>query len=249
MIDEALRNIGLTDGERKVYLALLELGSTTTGDIIKHSKISGSKTYEVLDRLREKGFANVITKNGIRYYEAAEPYRILDYLKEKEEKIAKEKAEIKKILPELMNRKKAAVKNEVKVFTGFEGLKTAEEDILESLKRGEEWLSMGLTHQPKAWEIYFNQKHVERAEKGIKHKHLINEKYRAVYETRKHLAHTEFRFLPKHMEMPMSIEIYKNKVLIFILEEESPLAVIMENKYAHESFKKYFETLWKTAKK
>ncbi len=249
MIDEALRNIGLTQGERKVYLALLDLGSTTTGDITKKSRVSGSKVYEVLDRLREKGFANVITKNGVKYFEAAEPYRILDYLKEKESRLAKEKLEIQKILPELMLRRKSTVKNDVKVFTGWEGLKTAEEDILESLDKGEEWLSMGLAHQPKEWEIYFTEKHVERAAKGIILKHLLNEKYRSLYHARKHMANTYFRFLPKEMEMPMSTEIYKNKVLIFILEKECPLAIIIENKFAAESFRKYFKTLWNSAKK
>ncbi len=50
MID-ALSKIGLTEGETTVYLALLELGSSTTWNITKKSGISGSKVYEVLDRL------------------------------------------------------------------------------------------------------------------------------------------------------------------------------------------------------
>ena len=43
MIEEILHQIGLTEGEIKVYLSLLELGSTSTGKIIKKSHISGSK--------------------------------------------------------------------------------------------------------------------------------------------------------------------------------------------------------------
>ncbi len=249
MINQALKNIGLTDGERKVYLALLDLGSTTSGDITKHSKISGSKVYEVLDRLKDKGLANIVLKNGVKYFEAAEPYRILDYLKEKESHIAEQKKEIQNILPELTRRKKSAIKSEVKVFTGWEGLKTAEEDIISSLKKGEEWLSMGLAHQPKAWEVYFNEKHVERAAKGIILKHLLNEKYRSLYHARKHLPHTYFKFLPKEMDMPMSTEIYNDKVCIFILEEICPLAIIIENKFAAQSFRTYFNRLWANAKK
>ena len=248
MIESSLKEIGLTDGEIKVYLALLELGSTTTGQITKKSNISGSKVYEVLERLINKGLANFVIKNNIKYFEASSPERILDYLKEKQTDIESKKTEIKKIIPELILKQKSSKKSEVKVFTGFEGIKTANEDILSTLKKGEEWLSMGLTEQPESWEIYFNKKQKERAEKGIIHKHLINEKYKTLFKERKKLPHTQFKFLPKELEMPTSTEIYKDKILIFILIKENPMAIIIENKQVAESFRKYFYVLWKQIK-
>ena len=127
-------------------------------------------------------------------------------------------------------------------------MKTANEDIISSLKRGEEWLSMGLTKQPVSWEIYFTKRQGVRAEKGIVHKHLLNEKYKSLYQKRKRLPHTEFRFLPKEIEMPTSIEIYGEKVLIFILLQEDPLAIMIHSKAASDSFRKYFYVLWKSAK-
>ena len=248
MVKNALKQIGLTDGEINVYLALLELGSTTTGKITKHSNISGSKVYEVLDRLMNKGFVTFVNKNGVKYFEASNPNKILDYLDEKENQIEEEKTNIRKIIPQLILKQKFAEKSNVKVFTGFEGLKTAEEDILNSLKRGEEWLSMGLSEQPKTWEIYFNKKQKERAEKGIKHKHLLNEKYKSLYQVRQTLKHTEFRFLPKNFEMPTSTEIYKNKVMIFILLQEDPMVILIESKAVADSFRKYFYALWNSSK-
>jgi sugar-specific transcriptional regulator TrmB len=249
MIEDALRKIGLTQGEIKVYLALLELGSTTTWGITKKSRVSGSKVYEVLDRLISKGLANFIIKNGVKHFEAASPERILDYLEEKHHDIEQEKVGVQKIIPELILKKKSAETAVAKVFTGWEGLKTANEDIIQTLKRGEEWLSMGLTSQPKAWEIYFTKRQKVRAKKGIRHKHLLNEKYKALYQKRKKLPHTEFRFLPKAFEMPTSTEIYGDKVLIFILTPESPMAIMIENPAVARSFRKYFYALWKTAKK
>ena len=62
---QALEKIGLTEGEIKVYLALIELGSSSITSIIKKSGISGSKTYEVLDRLASKGLIAHITKNKV----------------------------------------------------------------------------------------------------------------------------------------------------------------------------------------
>ena len=249
MVEQALQRIGLTEGEVKVYFALLELGSTTTGKLIKKSGISGSKVYEVLDRLISKGLANFIIKNGVKYFEAADPNRILDFLEEKEKQIEREKSSIKKIIPDLILKQRATQKSEAKIYTGLEGLKTANEDIIKTLKRGEEWLSMGLTEQPKAWEVYFTKRQKVRAQKGIRHMHLLNERYKSLYEQRKKLPHTEFRFLPKEFEMPTSTEIYDDKVTIMVLTKESPMAIMIENEAIASSFKKYFHALWKFAKK
>jgi len=246
---EALRRIGLTEGEIKVFLALLELGSTTSGKITKKCGISGSKVYEVLDRLIKKGLASFIIKNGVRYFESANPGKILDYLDEKEKQIKEEKKSIQKIIPDLILRQKAAKEAVAKIFTGFEGLKTANEDIIKTLRKGQEWLSMGLTEQPEAWEIYFTKRQKIRAEKGIILKHLLNEKYKSLYERRKRLPHTEFRFLSKEFEMPTSIEIYDNKVAIMILSNENPIAIMIESEPVSRSFRKYFYALWKTAKR
>lgn len=248
-MEEALRKIGLTEGEIKVYLSLLELGSTTSGKITKKCGISGSKVYEVLDRLMKKGLASSIIKNEVTYFESASPERILDYLEEKEKAIEKDKASIQKIIPQLLLKQKEAQKSVAKIFTGWDGLKTANEDIIKTLKKGEEWLSMGLTEQPKSWEIYFTKKQEIRAKKGIILKHLLNEKYKSLYNERKTLSHTQFRFLPKEFEMPSSIEIYANKIIIFILSKKDPMAILIESNAVASSFRKYFYALWGAAEK
>ncbi|HIJ01335.1 TPA: hypothetical protein HA363_01675 [Candidatus Woesearchaeota archaeon] len=249
MIEEILQQIGLTEGEIKVYLSLLELGSTSTGKIIKKSHVSGSKVYEVLDRLSSKGLVTSVVKNGVKYFEATTPEKILSYLRQKKEDIQKQEQRVQEIIPKLILKTKEANANNVKVFTGFEGLKTANEDIINSLQKGEEWLSMGLTEQPASWERYFTKRQIIRTKKGIIHRQLLNEKYQILYKKRKKLALTYFRFLPQNLEMPTSTEIYKNKTLIFILNSEDPMAILIESKAVADSFRKYFEMLWKQAKK
>ena len=54
MNTEILQEIGLTKSEINVYLALLELGSSSTGKIVDKSKAASSKIYEILDRLMQK---------------------------------------------------------------------------------------------------------------------------------------------------------------------------------------------------
>ena len=46
-------------------------------------------------------------------------------------------------IPDLILKQKSAKIAEAKIYTGWEGIKTANEDIINTLKKGEEWLSMG----------------------------------------------------------------------------------------------------------
>ena len=247
MIRPALQKIGLTDGEIRVYTALLALGETTTGPLTRHSRISGSKVYEVLGRLQEKGLAASVEKNGVLHFSPSPPERILGYLDERKQEIEEEKRSITDILPQLMDIQ-SDEKTKVRVFTGFAGIKTANEDIISTLGSGEEWLSMGLTDQPEAWEKYFTRRQRFRAEKGIIQRHLLNVKYAELYEARQALPHTEFRFLPESFAMPTSTEIYRNRVIIMILLQKDPLAIMIESKPVSQSFRRYFELLWAVGK-
>ena len=60
MDTKILENIGFTKGEIRVYLAMLDLGNTTTGPIILKSKVARSKVYEILERLKEKGLISEV---------------------------------------------------------------------------------------------------------------------------------------------------------------------------------------------
>ena len=248
MIRQAMKRIGLTDGEIEVYLALLELGSITTWDITKKSGVSGSKVYEVLKRLMKKGLASSIIKNNVKYFEAASPERILDYLEDRNKEIEFEKNDIKKIIPELILKQKHAKKAEAKIFMGFEGAKTAYEDAIQNCRKGDEILGWGLTEQPESWEIYFNKREKFRDDKGVIHKSIINEKYKSLINVRKKFKNTQIRFFPKEMEMPTTVEIWKDKVALFVITE-NPITILIESKEVADSFRKYFYILWNNSKK
>lgn len=101
MDTKILESVGFAKGEIRVYLSLLELGETTTGTIIKSSKITGSKVYEILDKLIKKGLVSYIIREKTRYFQATSPKRLLDYINRKEAKFIEEKKSIEAIIPEL----------------------------------------------------------------------------------------------------------------------------------------------------
>lgn len=247
MIENALRRIGLTEGEIKIYLALLELGSSATGKITKVSGISGSKVYEVLDRLIKKGLVAQMIKNNVKYFEAASPERILDYLEQKTAEIEAENKEIKKIIPELLFKQKQAMHSEVKVFTGFEGAKTVWEEAIKDCKKRDEILGWGLSEQPQSWESYFNERESARDKKGIIHKSIINIRYKSLYESRRSLQNQQFRFFPEDFNMPTTVELWKDKVALFVITKENPITILIQSKAVADSFRKSFYALWESA--
>ena len=91
MLKEDLNKLGLTNGEARVYLSLLKLGSAKVGEIVKDSTISYSKVYDVLQRLSIKGLASQIIVENIRHFNAVEPYRLHEYIKRKEEELDTQK--------------------------------------------------------------------------------------------------------------------------------------------------------------
>ena len=171
-----LEEIGLTKSEISVYLALLELGSSATGKIVEKSKASSSKIYEILDRLIQKGLASHVIKSGVKYFEAAAPERILDYMNERESHLKEQKKKLKHIIPELdMKQKLSKYKNEATVYRGMKGVETAFYSALKLMKKGDENYVMGIPKRPPHIDRFFVRFENERAKKGVRLKALFNE--------------------------------------------------------------------------
>ena len=132
-----LLQAGLTEGESKTYLALLELGASTTGAIVKSSGVSRSIIYNVLERLAQKGLVSVITRERTKYFQAADPSRIMDYLEEKELKFAENRKKISELLPKLASMQKSANKSSASLYLGFRGMIAAHEHSYQKLSRGD----------------------------------------------------------------------------------------------------------------
>ena len=86
----------LTSGESKVYKALVELGETSVGNILKTSGVSHSKIYDILKRLSEKGLVSSINKNGRQFFSAANPRNLLKLANEEEKELDVKKEKISK---------------------------------------------------------------------------------------------------------------------------------------------------------
>ncbi len=250
METERLERIGLTEGESKVYLALLKLGGSTIGKIIKEANVSNSKIYDILDRLNKKGLVSKVIINNRKQFEAKDPSRIKEFVELKEKELNDEKKEVEKLIPELQQiYKYAEPSQEAEILQGLKGIKTFTEMILSKLEKGDNFYILGAPNEAnESLGAYFQDWHERRAKKGIYCKILFNQDSKVWGERRQKTPLTEVRFLPKNVKTPALVDIGKDYVAT-ILFGERPLCVIIKNKKIGESYLSYFELLWKSAKK
>lgn len=248
---EFLREIGLTDGEINVYMALLELGSSTVGPIIRKSGVSGSKVYIILDKLIKKGLVSSIYKGNVRYFEAESPMKINEYIEQKEIDIKKQKEEFQKILPKLLLKKELtkAKQSKMVVYEGWEGTKTAFNDILQTLHRGDKYYVIGVPETSKRSQRFMLRFYRIRAKKGIGVKVLMNSGTRKIGNQRKKIPFTEIRYLPKDMLTPATLNIYSDKTIISMGKTEPKITILIRSDEITQSFKTYFNLLWKSSTK
>lgn len=239
MNQRLLEQAGLTSSEAKIYLSLLEKGSSRAGEITRHTGIHRRTVYDAIERLIQKGLVSYIKTNNRHYYEAADPERLLELIKEKEDNI-------KQIMPELELLKKfSEEKKETLFFRGKQAIKTV---FADQIKEGKEVLTFGdAVNVNEIIKYYFPHFDKERAEKNIRVKMLFDESARKEKYLKK-IPLADVRFIKKGSKAPTSTNIYADKVSI-IIWDENPKAILIKEASLSQSFKSYFEFMWGFAKK
>lgn len=78
-----LSNIGLSDKEAKVYLALLALGKANAYQVAVKSGLKKPTSYMILEELQKKGFVSLIPREKKRNYLPISPELLIANYKEK----------------------------------------------------------------------------------------------------------------------------------------------------------------------
>ncbi len=244
-VEKILREAGLAGNEAKVYLALLDLGSVTAGDIAKESGVNRTNVYDALRSLAEKGLVSHIKKTERRYFEAASPSKFLHYLEEKEEEVRERRQVLEEIVPELeMKRTLSKEKEEATVYTGRKGLKTVAEDVI---RTGTELLVFGAEGRfMETFRTYSRNWHRRRAHARVNMKIIYSEKIR---EEKSHdpLSHSEMRFNATLYDTPSTTWIYGENVAI-ILWSKQPVLTLIRSSDVSRSYRQFFNVLWRSSK-
>lgn len=233
----SLKEAGLTENEAKIYTALLEIGPKTASTLSKRTGLHRRVIYDTTERLIQKGVIGYILENNKKVFQATNPKKIMEILKEKEKNLEKDMQD----MLALFNQEKDKTKHETNFYKGIEGLKAIFED---QIAEKQEILILGAS--PLAYEmldVYFHWFDKRRQENKIKTKIIF-----AKTDKKYHLPLAEIKYLPEKYSSNMSINIYADKVAIVLWKKEKPLAILIKDQEIAEGYKKQFELMWKIAK-
>lgn len=245
-----LRELGLTEGEIKVYIALIALGQSTSGPIVDQSGVSLSKVYDILERLAAKGLVSHVLKDNTKHFTAADPSRLLVYLRERQDQLKEQEAALAQLTKELATIRDSAVTAETaQVFDGLRGIQTARERTLNIMRKGDEIWIIGIARTPyDRLAPYFTEYHARRYRKGIFCHYLYNEYARKPFgEMSASYPCSDVRYLPEGIITHAWMEIYADTVTIGINKGKS-FSVVIQNQEVADSFKEYAKLLWSIAR-
>ena len=243
-MQKELQELGLTKNESLIYLFLLKNNGITTGSIIKETQIANSRVYESLNSLISKGLVSYNIQKDGKHFTAESPRKFIELEEQRKKKI-------QELIPNLEKLKKSQTQETTTaVYEGFEGFKTAFKKIVDDCEVGGTIHVFGFS-QPeyksgnlKLFLANLNLKSIAKKQKlqvitDISSKEFQKETARA--------KNTTIKYMPKGYLSPAAMDIFQDYVYMFLWEEK-PFVFMIKNKMIAESFKAYFNVLWKIAK-
>lgn len=231
---EILEDIGLTKGEIKVYLALLELGSSTAGAVLNKANIQNSVFHFCVNRLMEKGLVSYVRKGKVRIYKAVDPDNLLIYITDK-------KREIEELLPELKSRQRISKeKQQVELFEGIRGIVTLLNILIENVKNGDDFLffSADANEKNKEIQLFYKKYDIKRKSRGLITKGISPVSLKSLFQKRTYLRmkYTDF-------PIPANTAICNDKMAL-ISWDIKPIGVLIQGKNLVKKEKEFFYALW-----
>lgn len=237
-VSHALGVYGFTKNEIAVYLACLELGTSTANSIALRASINRSTTYDILNSFIERGFASKVIKNKTSNFDVSSPKRLLAILDEN-------RFLLNSVLPELSAlQEKIIDKPVIEVFEGLEGVRTILEDILETKS------SVDVYSTSKIFQIiagYFPRYISSRSHLKL-FTRVIQESCKNTEELKKKdkEENRETKALD-NFNINSATFIYKNKVAKIKLVKKELVAILIKDKTIFQDEKLVFEHLWAVA--
>lgn len=235
-----LKQIGLTDYEVEIYLALLAHGPISAYELAEKAGLYRQVTYDSLKRLGEKGFVSSVKEGKTKIFKAIDPKLVLEFLNERMDSY-------KQMLPELVELDKAAKQPLiVEVYKGKSVLGIAFKDIVNHLKgiKGENLCTAVDEHIAReGHKTACDQYERDMLRYRCKERVIIKHGVKGIFQK----GTSRYRTIPPKFFNPNPTQIYGNNVSILVWGNPDHL-IIIRNKNVADSYRKQFELMWKMVK-
>jgi len=243
MDQKVLEEAGLSKNEVKAYLALLKLGKTTSWKLLSETGIQVSALYYCLDNLIKKGLVSYIIIANKKHFQAASPEQLIQLVDTR-------KKQLEAMLPELKAiQKESEERIQTNVYEGYKGFKGIYDRLLRVMKKGETYYVFGARQigdtTNETLNLMLTNFHKQRDKQGIKVKIIFNKDVeKEVKKVANEFKHMDFRF--SDIKTNSFVLIYNNRIVNFLYTERL-IAIENISNEIYESYKKFFEEMWKSA--
>lgn len=242
-----LQQLGLSEKEAKVYLASLELGSSSVQEIAHKAGINRPTAYFQIELLIKKGLMSSVTKGKKRYFSAESPEQLIRLLDIQEKEVKSKRDSFQKFLPELEKIfDLSEEKPKVRFFEGIEGFEAMQADILKTKRKTLE-VVIPIDEVEKVFRAYpeFSKK---RKSAAVPVRTIYTSQKKNGLSSKEDLI--ERRFVPiEKFPFSAEIDIYSDdKVAIFSMKNKL-VGVIIENNEIVNTLRLIFNLAWEAAEK
>lgn len=244
MKTELIQNIGLSDKEASVYLAILNLGEASIVQIARLAQIKRTSIYYFIDHLVELDLIERIIKKGNTTYRASTPQKLVDLQQKRLE-------QTKGLLPEIMNIFNTSQhKPHVNYYEGYGEVKNV---LMEEARCQKEALYiwpgkniLGMIGGKSFLEMLDSM----RREHNVSLKVIVFPESETIFRGSEYGQEhkREARMAPQELEIPMAIAIYDTGKVGFISSEKETFGLLIESREVYLSMKILWQVLWKVSK-
>jgi sugar-specific transcriptional regulator TrmB len=201
-----LRELGLSDQESKIYLALISLGKSSSSQIAAEAKVSYGTIYTILAIMERKGLVKIIPEKTKKFL-ATTPEDLVKLIEEKEQKLDN----LKKQAQELKKRYDLGEQQPIVIAQGKSNFYKLKSEMTPHTKRDYSVRPI-FDPDPVTW-----RKMKERKAKGVD--------YRVIYG-----PNTDGKSIAKYEKekIPM-IEIPVDNVVLAIHDDETLITLLKKN--------------------
>jgi sugar-specific transcriptional regulator TrmB len=129
-----LTELGMSDKESSVYLAMMELGPSSVQEIAKKAGVNRATTYVMLESLKRRGLMSSVERGKKMQYTPESPEHLLLSVSQELQVIEDKKTRFASMMPQFMSLFNSVEnKPKVRFFEGEEGVRASREAQLQLL--------------------------------------------------------------------------------------------------------------------
>lgn len=245
-IREALEHYGLKPNIIEVYIATFTEQPSSAQEIANKTNLIRQVVYDAIKDLIGLGLVYQVSDGKTKKYQASDEKQLVNLLKSKEDFI-------KDVLPDLKKlRSEASIDSKTSIHYGINGIRYLFNLTLESKTPLLLMVNYKISHQIFRDFDFYNYT-LKRVEAKIPLVLLVNpiqlskEEKQIWNSDKKQLRET--RFNSEIDKIPSVFIIFENKVIIFNMNKDNPVGLLIEDQLIKTSHEMFFYYFWRNSKK